>query len=96
MSLHYNGSKPLSKLKIRQIAGSWQPWRTVATWIGVSSVQKPEALPAIGAPPGVGVWAWIAAGPAHSSAVASTTLDPMRSIIAKPSGSAMVRAHPHG
>jgi DNA-3-methyladenine glycosylase II len=32
MSLHYNGSKPLSKLKIRQIAGSWQPWRTVATW----------------------------------------------------------------
>jgi DNA-3-methyladenine glycosylase II len=32
MSLHYNGGKPLSKLKIRQIAGGWQPWRTVATW----------------------------------------------------------------
>ena len=32
MSLHYNGGKPLSKLKIRQIAGAWQPWRTVATW----------------------------------------------------------------
>jgi DNA-3-methyladenine glycosylase II len=32
MSLHYNNGKPLSKLKIRQIAGEWQPWRTVATW----------------------------------------------------------------
>lgn len=32
MSLHYNNGKPLSKLKIRQIAGKWQPWRTVATW----------------------------------------------------------------
>ena len=32
MSLHYNNGKPLSKLKIRQIAGNWQPWRTVATW----------------------------------------------------------------
>jgi DNA-3-methyladenine glycosylase II len=32
MSLHYNSDKPLSKLKIRQIAGEWQPWRTVATW----------------------------------------------------------------
>jgi DNA-3-methyladenine glycosylase II len=32
MSLHYNGGKPLSKLKIRQISGAWQPWRTVATW----------------------------------------------------------------
>ncbi len=32
MSLHYNSGKPLSKLKIRQIAGGWQPWRTVATW----------------------------------------------------------------
>ena len=32
MSLHYNDGKPLSKLKIRQIANEWQPWRTVATW----------------------------------------------------------------
>ncbi|HEX7811508.1 MAG TPA: DNA-3-methyladenine glycosylase 2 family protein [Burkholderiales bacterium] len=32
MSLHYNSGKPLSKLKIRQIASEWQPWRTVATW----------------------------------------------------------------
>ena len=32
MSLHYNNGKPLSKLKIRQIASEWQPWRTVATW----------------------------------------------------------------
>ena len=32
MSLHYNGGKPLSKLKIRQISAAWQPWRTVATW----------------------------------------------------------------
>lgn len=32
MSLHYNNSKPLSKLKIRQIGNQWAPWRTVATW----------------------------------------------------------------
>lgn len=32
MSLHYNNGKPLSKLKIRQIAANWQPWRSVATW----------------------------------------------------------------
>lgn len=32
MSLHYNNGKPLSKLKIRQIAIEWRPWRTVATW----------------------------------------------------------------
>ncbi|HZP92312.1 MAG TPA: DNA-3-methyladenine glycosylase [Burkholderiales bacterium] len=32
MSLHYNNGKPLSKLKMRQIASGWQPWRTVATW----------------------------------------------------------------
>jgi len=32
MSLHYNDGRPLSKLKIRQIANEWQPWRTVATW----------------------------------------------------------------
>jgi DNA-3-methyladenine glycosylase II len=32
MSLHYNSGKPLSKLKIRQIAAAWQPWCTVATW----------------------------------------------------------------
>ena len=32
MRLHYNSGKPLSKLKIRQIAGAWQLWRTVATW----------------------------------------------------------------
>ena len=32
MSLHYNAGKPLSKLKIRQIATQWQPWRTIATW----------------------------------------------------------------
>ena len=32
MSLHYNGGKPLSKLKINSIAKSWLPWRSVATW----------------------------------------------------------------
>ena len=32
MGLHYNNGKPLSKLKMRQIANEWQPWRTVATW----------------------------------------------------------------
>jgi DNA-3-methyladenine glycosylase II len=32
MSLHYNNGRPLSKLKMRQIAQRWQPWRTVATW----------------------------------------------------------------
>jgi len=32
MGLHYNSGKPLSKLKMRQIANEWQPWRTVATW----------------------------------------------------------------
>ena len=32
MGLHYNDGKPLSKLKMRQIANEWQPWRTVATW----------------------------------------------------------------
>jgi DNA-3-methyladenine glycosylase II len=32
MGLHYNNGKPLSKLKIRQIAAEWQPWKTVATW----------------------------------------------------------------
>jgi DNA-3-methyladenine glycosylase II len=32
IGLHYNNSKPLSKLKMRQIANGWQPWRTVAAW----------------------------------------------------------------
>jgi len=32
MGLHYDGDRPLSKPKIRQIAATWQPWRTVATW----------------------------------------------------------------
>lgn len=32
MRLHYNDGEPLSKLKMRQIAQLWQPWRTVATW----------------------------------------------------------------
>lgn len=32
MSLHYNNGRPLSKLKMRQIAAAWQPWRTVGTW----------------------------------------------------------------
>jgi DNA-3-methyladenine glycosylase II len=32
MSLHYNGGRPLSKLKMRRIAKVWAPWRSVATW----------------------------------------------------------------
>ncbi|MGH8768194.1 MAG: DNA-3-methyladenine glycosylase family protein [Burkholderiales bacterium] len=32
IGLHYNNGKPLSKLKMRQIANEWQPWRTVAAW----------------------------------------------------------------
>ena len=32
MSLHYNNSRPLSKLKMRAIARDWAPWRSVATW----------------------------------------------------------------
>jgi DNA-3-methyladenine glycosylase II len=32
MSMHYNAGQPLSKLKMRAIAGQWQPWRSVATW----------------------------------------------------------------
>jgi len=36
MGLHYNNGKPLSKLKMRQIANEWQPWRTVATWVSVA------------------------------------------------------------
>ena len=32
MSMYYNAGQPLSKLKMRVIAGQWQPWRSVATW----------------------------------------------------------------
>jgi DNA-3-methyladenine glycosylase II len=32
MSLHYNGGKPLAKLKMRRIGKAWAPWRSVATW----------------------------------------------------------------
>ncbi|HEV7799611.1 MAG TPA: DNA-3-methyladenine glycosylase [Burkholderiales bacterium] len=32
MSLHYNGGRPVSKLKMRRIAKPWAPWRSVATW----------------------------------------------------------------
>ena len=32
MRLHYNGGKPLSKLRVRRIARQWQPWCSVATW----------------------------------------------------------------
>ncbi len=32
MSLHYNASQPVSRLKMRAIAKPWQPWRSVATW----------------------------------------------------------------
>lgn len=45
MSLHYNNGKPLSKLKIRQIANEWQPWRTVATWYLWRSL---DPIPAVG------------------------------------------------
>ena len=45
MSLHYNNGKPLSKLKIRQIATAWQPWRTVATWYLWRSL---DPIPAVG------------------------------------------------
>lgn len=45
MSLHYNNGKPLSKLKIRQIANEWQPWRTVATWYLWRSL---DTIPATG------------------------------------------------
>lgn len=32
MGLHYNGGRPLSKLKMRKIGAGWAPWRSVATW----------------------------------------------------------------
>lgn len=32
MSLHYNQGRPLSRLKMRRIGGTWAPWRSVATW----------------------------------------------------------------
>lgn len=32
LSMHYNASKPVSRLKMRAIAKPWQPWRSVATW----------------------------------------------------------------
>jgi DNA-3-methyladenine glycosylase II len=44
MGLHYNAGKPLSKLKIRQIAAQWQPWRTVATWYLWRSLDPIPAL----------------------------------------------------
>lgn len=32
IKLHYNQGQPLSKAQIQEIAKSWQPYRTVATW----------------------------------------------------------------
>lgn len=32
MSLNYNQGRPLSRLKMRRIGGTWAPWRSVATW----------------------------------------------------------------
>lgn len=32
ISLHYNASQPVSRLKMRAIAKPWQPWCSVATW----------------------------------------------------------------
>jgi DNA-3-methyladenine glycosylase II len=32
MSLHYNGGRPMSRLKMRKVARAWEPWRSVATW----------------------------------------------------------------
>lgn len=32
ISLHYNASQPVSRLKMRVIAKPWQPWCSVATW----------------------------------------------------------------
>ena len=32
MSIHYNASQPVSRLKMCAIAKPWQPWRSVATW----------------------------------------------------------------
>lgn len=32
LSMHYNASQPVSRLKMRAIAKPWQPWRSVATW----------------------------------------------------------------
>jgi DNA-3-methyladenine glycosylase II len=32
MSLHYNGGRSLSRLRMRRIGGPWAPWRSVATW----------------------------------------------------------------
>lgn len=32
MSIQYNDSQPMSKLKMRAIAEHWLPWRSVATW----------------------------------------------------------------
>jgi DNA-3-methyladenine glycosylase II len=32
MSMHYNGGRPLAKLKMTRIGKAWAPWRSVATW----------------------------------------------------------------
>ena len=32
ISLHYNASQPVSRLKMHAIAKPWQPWCSVATW----------------------------------------------------------------
>ena len=41
MRLHYNRGEPLSKPEMRQIAESWQPWCTVATWFMWRSLDPP-------------------------------------------------------
>ena len=32
MSLHYNHARPISTRKMKRLAESWAPWRSVATW----------------------------------------------------------------
>lgn len=32
MAAHYENGRPLSKMKMRSMAESWRPWRSVATW----------------------------------------------------------------
>lgn len=32
ISMHYNASQPVSRLRMCAIAKPWQPWRSVATW----------------------------------------------------------------
>ncbi len=32
ISMHYFSGEPVSRYEVREVAQTWQPWRTVATW----------------------------------------------------------------